>query len=302
MAFLLLKNGGLAPLILMPCYFPFKRDGIPLPCGKCPYCLRRRATNWVFRCMQEAKVADTAHWVTFTYEQPKITPNGFMTLDKLTFQKFMKRLRKLHKKGHRPIKYFACGEYGDQTERPHYHAVIFNADIQLIEQAWQGEYTSVDQHTGEIYSTIGGILHFDQVNSNTVMYTAKYMMKKQKIPKFKGDDRLPQFQLFSKGLGINYLTPQTVDFHLSDITRLYATVDGVKVALPRYFREKIYTEEQRAEQALYAQAEAEQTYNKQYKEYLKFRFKGQTFEEFRYSRKMNALEHFNKDVKERDKL
>jgi hypothetical protein len=39
------------------------------------------------------------------------------------FQKFMKRLRDRIKP--LKIRFFHCGEYGDKTRRPHYHALIF---------------------------------------------------------------------------------------------------------------------------------------------------------------------------------
>jgi len=59
-----------------------------------------------------------------------------MTLKKTDIQKFFKRLRKCHGKKHKSIKYYAVGEYGGQTLRPHYHIVIFNADINYFERAW----------------------------------------------------------------------------------------------------------------------------------------------------------------------
>jgi hypothetical protein len=39
------------------------------------------------------------------------------------FQIFMKRLR--HRVKPLKIRFFHCGEYGDKTRRPHYHALIF---------------------------------------------------------------------------------------------------------------------------------------------------------------------------------
>ena len=82
----------------MPCYFPFKKKGedTPLPCGKCPYCLNRRANNWIFRLQQELKRADSALFVTLTYDNPPLS-HGFVrpTVYKPDVQKFFKRLRKI---------------------------------------------------------------------------------------------------------------------------------------------------------------------------------------------------------------
>lgn len=215
-----------------------------------------------------------------------------MTIDKTSLQKFFKRLRKKYSESHPKIKYYAVGEYGTKTLRPHYHAIIFNAHREDILEAWQGVY-------GE---TENGIVHFDLVNENTIMYTTKYMMKEKKIPLFDGDDRNKEFQLFSKGLGISYLSPQVIEWHKADITRLYVTVDGFKKALPRYFRLKIYDEIEREKQAEHAQEKSNQVYDEQYKEYLKHRSKEQTFEQFRFSRKNNAIKAFREHLSQRNKI
>ena len=39
------------------------------------------------------------------------------------------------------IRYFACGEYGDRTARPHYHAIVFGLslssdDKQMVKDSW----------------------------------------------------------------------------------------------------------------------------------------------------------------------
>ena len=56
-----------------------------------------------------------------------------MTLQKSDLQKFFKRLRK---KTHEKISYYAVGEYGDNTQRPHYHIILFNAIPRIVEAAW----------------------------------------------------------------------------------------------------------------------------------------------------------------------
>lgn len=107
---------------------------VPVPCGKCPPCLQRRTAEWCFRIFQESKTHLSASFITLTYEKPPITPNGFMTLHTPDFQKFMKRLRKLHPRGTR-IKYYAVGEYGTERKRPHYHAILFGHIPDLVDKA-----------------------------------------------------------------------------------------------------------------------------------------------------------------------
>jgi hypothetical protein len=66
----------------------------------------------------------------------------------------------------------------------------------------------------------------------------------------KNDDRLPEFSLMSKKLGLNYLSEKIINYHRADIERNFITLeDGKKISLPRYFREKIWTESERRKQA-----------------------------------------------------
>lgn len=106
-----------------------------------------------------------------------------MSLDKTDVQKFFKRLRKAST-GKARIKYYAVGEYGTQTMRPHYHIILFNAQKDLLQAAW---------NLGEI--------HIGDVSGATIAYTLKYVSKEGKIPQHKNDMRRPEFSLMSKGLG-----------------------------------------------------------------------------------------------------
>lgn len=278
----------------MPCYYPIHvknpQGGSLLGnCGQCPYCLQRRANNYIFRCLQQLKVTPLAHFVTLTYEDPPLSPNGFMTLQKSDFQKFMKRLRKRCRPQNNIIKYFACGEYGTQTERPHYHAIIYNAKYEDIEAAW-------NDYPGN------GLLHRDDVNGNTVAYVAKYMLKGKFKRKHKNDDREKEFQLFSKALGVNYINAASIKWHKEDISRQYATINGYKIALPRWFREQLYDEAERNAIQDLSIEEANKRLIKQLNEYEKHGNQAKSFHHFQRERKRNAIENFQKKLAERKKI
>lgn len=208
--------------------YPWDASGkieIPVPCGRCPVCKKTRTNQWMFRLRQENKVALTSHFITLTYDTDHIpiTPNGFPTLDKKAFPLFMKRLRK---KSKGKLKYYAVGEYGSKTSRPHYHAILFNALEKDIHSSW----------------TLGGV-HIGVVNDKTTGYTAKYINKPKRIPAFAADDRIREFSLMSKGIGSSYMSPEMIKYHKSDLSRNFVTIeDGIKLPLPRYYREKIYTD------------------------------------------------------------
>lgn len=207
---------------------------VPVPCGKCPACLSRRTSVWTFRLKTHAKNANTSYFVTLTYDTRfvPITKRGFLTLDKRHVQLYFKRLRKSHPKEVQ-IKYYLAGEYGSKTFRPHYHIILFNADIELIHKAWD---------KGEV--------HIGELTEASAAYTAKYINKGKIIPMHQNDDRLPEFSLMSKKLGLNYLSEKIINYHRADIERNFITLeDGKKISLPRYFREKIWTEQERRIQA-----------------------------------------------------
>ena len=98
-------------------------DGMYVPCGRCIACRIRKREEWTIRLLHELKYHADAVFVTLTYndESLPINQKGYPTLRKKHLQDFFKRLRinldrDYH---HRKIKYFACGEYGDCTGRPH---------------------------------------------------------------------------------------------------------------------------------------------------------------------------------------
>lgn len=173
--------------------FRLKDSEIDVPCGKCPKCRRRRADGWAFRLMQEEKRSFSAHFITLTYDTKfvPITQSGFMSVSKRDCQNFFKRLRKrvVGNSGESAIKYYLAAEYGGKTWRPHYHALVFNvANITDVDAAWNL-----------------GAVHYGKVTDASVGYTLKYMCKPKRVPAHRNDDRLPEFGLMSKGLGVGYL-------------------------------------------------------------------------------------------------
>jgi len=153
-----------------------------------------------------------------------------MSLVKSDVQKFIKRLRKAHGQFHTPIKYYAVGEYGGKTLRPHYHIILYNARVELVQGAWSL-----------------GQIHYGTVEGASIGYCLKYISKPRRIPIHANDDRVPEFALISQGLGSNYLTDAMINFHGDDLlNRMYCTIeDGKKISMPRYYKDKLYSDEER---------------------------------------------------------
>lgn len=145
---------------------------LQIPCGQCILCRLEHARQWAVRITHEATLHDASSFITLTYNDENLPPHSGLRYADL--QKFWKRLRKKLGK----LRYYAVGEYGDETHRPHYHACLFGHAFTdnrimlrtqptllwthpMLEEAWGMGNVSV------------GALTFE-----TAQYTAAYVTKK----------------------------------------------------------------------------------------------------------------------------
>lgn len=203
--------------------------GKPLlvPCGKCVACLHNKRQEWSFRLLQEWKRSVTAAFITLTYH-PKFVPDSGVS--KRHLQLFIKRLRKneenvLQRKS--SLRYYAVGEYGSHTARPHYHIILFGQETgdETIRKSWR----IGDQEIG--------IVHIGKVTEASIRYTTKYVIQRSIVP----CQVARPFALMSRsyGLGGFYLTEEMIKWH-RDNKANYTNVYGEKGRLPRYYKDKIW--------------------------------------------------------------
>lgn len=155
------------------------RDGyedrpVVVPCGQCTGCRLERSRVWAVRCMHEASLYDNNAFITLTYSDSNV-PYG-NTLVKSDFQKFMKKLRFHYGDG---IRFFHCGEYGEKTSRPHYHALIFNFDFddrKPWKQNSNGDTVFVSEKLEDLWGL--GMTSVGDVTFESAAYVARYIMKK----------------------------------------------------------------------------------------------------------------------------
>lgn len=220
----------------MPCYSPYYVEtpkaaalgysrGIPVPCGKCPNCKRRRVAEWAFRLRKEDEISPAAFFVTLTYISAPMSANGMMTLKPRDLTLFWKRLRKA---GHK-FRYYAVGEYGTLRKRPHYHAIVFMADA----------ITQTDFHVACYQAWALGQVDVGSVSGASIAYTLKYIDKPSRIPEHPRDDRVKEFSRSSNNLGANYMTDDIKDYHNTHLDKLYVLLDGYKVPMSKYYRDRI---------------------------------------------------------------
>lgn len=144
-----------------------------VPCGQCMGCRIARAREWAIRCMHEASEHQHNQFLTLTYADEHLPQWG--SLDKSAFPLFMKRLRK--EIGYR-VSYFYVGEYGENTKRPHYHALLFGLAVPDA-VAWT-EHDKGKLYTSQALTRLWGQGHvvIGPVTYETAAYCARYNMKK----------------------------------------------------------------------------------------------------------------------------
>lgn len=91
-------------------------------CGQCMPCRFNKRRIWSHRIMLEAGQYSDNTFVTLSYADDMLPHDGSVVPKHL--QDWLKRLRKAYEPSR--LRFFAVGEYGDVSQRPHYHAALFN--------------------------------------------------------------------------------------------------------------------------------------------------------------------------------
>lgn len=240
------------------------QEQLEIPCGQCVGCRLEYSRQWANRCMLELEYHDSAYFVTLTYDDAHVPRSHYfqkdeidpltgeytgticpsLTLQKRDFQLFMKRLRK--KFSNDKIRYFACGEYGGDTMRPHYHAIIYGLhldDLKVYKKSPQGHIYYNSKSFQSCWSDDDGkpigYAVLANVTWETCAYTARYIMKKLKGPaaEFYNNFGLqPEFTLMSRKPGIarQYFDDHP-DLYEFDFINIKTEKGGRKFKPPRYY-------------------------------------------------------------------
>lgn len=177
----------------MPCYHPItawhnpdsgvvafskvKNDGneIQIACGQCIGCRLERARQWAIRIMHESQLHEENSFITLTYNDENLPKHNSLVYKH--FQVFIRSLRKRTKK---KIRFFMCGEYGDEKERPHYHAILFGHAFLEDRYYWKksGQEKLYRSPTLERTWTYGDS-NIGNVTFESAAYVARYSLKKK---------------------------------------------------------------------------------------------------------------------------
>lgn len=238
------KNGGNVP----PLPLVETEDGrrvndyrvmaVPVGCGRCIECMKQKSRNWQARLLEEIRSpGEKAYMVTFTFNDEWLTKyrnkhfklKGYdldNAIAKTAVHEFLERWRKKHKKS---IRHWLVTELGQKnTEHMHLHGIVWtDKDPKDINDIWRNGFTFIG----------------DYVNARTVNYIVKYIHKSDELHK-----EYKPVILSSPGIGKGYL--DRIDYKRNkfkgkETKEDYINNKGYKMAMPIYWRNKIYTEEER---------------------------------------------------------
>lgn len=213
---------------------------VPVACGKCMECKKQKANHWRIRLMEEVRQNNNGIFVTLTFSNESITELGKNI--KLTgyerdneiatkgVRRFLERWRKEHKKS---VRHWLITELGHNgTENIHMHGIIWtDKDANEIKKHWKYGYTWLSTDNK------------GYVNDQTVNYIVKYVTKTDIKHK-----EYNQKILTSNGIGrgyINRMDSKNNKYKKEGTNETYRTRNGQKFSLPIYYRNQIYTEEEK---------------------------------------------------------
>lgn len=236
-----------------------KEEAQLLPCGHCTGCKMQNASSWANRMEMELPYHENAWFLTLTYDNEHVPwsynqglgvnkRTGEIEIENLTLnyedmQKFWKRLRRwleYHNRNTGKLMYYQAGEYGGQTHRPHYHAIVYDLPIKKEELKEYKRKNGVIYYNIEWLEKIWGMGHvvITDATWKAMAYTARYTTKKiygKESEKYYEElGVLPERCMMSKkpAIGKRYYEEHKDEIYAKDEIQLK---NGRRTKPPRYF-------------------------------------------------------------------
>lgn len=235
----------------MPCknIMPRNVNGkmVMCPCGVCLSCKIRKMQEWKLRMMMEKKYYADSSFITLTYNDEHLRhlpdskvdmlySDGVFRPRKSILYKDLSDFNKRFRKNFPPssLKFYACGEYGENKLRPHFHSIVFGAGVNsYVRDCLQNDWGMSDSDRFE--GVKAGLAYAE---ADSMLYVTSYTRKKLV-------GKLLQSEYIDKGLappdsrcsqGIGYR------FYLDNRERILRDLciifEGRKYPIPRYFVKK----------------------------------------------------------------
>lgn len=249
----------------MPCFYPIEayrtEDGaivfaergriasvLQLPCGRCVGCRLEYSRVWAVRIMHEARMHERSSFLTLTYDDEHLPYRGMLVYRH--FQLFMKRLRQEVRS---PLRFYACGEYGEKTWRPHFHVCLFGHafDSDRVPTAglfadYRSDYTLYKSESlTKLWNK--GFCSIGELEWKSAGYVARYVLKKvngkaaeqhyERVDDVTGEIYYlpPEFAHMSLKPGIGATWFARYKSEVSVHNRV--VMNGIKMAPPKYYRD-----------------------------------------------------------------
>lgn len=247
------KNGGVIPPV-----FDVRTLWVPVGCQKCMECRKQKARNWQVRLLEDVRHHKNGKFVTFTFSNESIKDlveeirirrskaDSEMTTEEiikegyeldnrvatLAMRRFLERWRKKYKKSLRHWMITELGHNG--TENVHMHGIVWTDEsLEEVEKQWKYGFIWKGKDEGRE----------NYVNEKTVNYLTKYVNKQDNDHK-----EYESKVLTSPGIGLEYISrydSKANRYVDGETNETYQTRTGHKIAMPIYWRNKIYSEEER---------------------------------------------------------
>lgn len=250
------KNGGIIPPV------PDMRVlYVPIGCGYCIECKKQKGKEWQIRLFEDIKEHKNGKFVTLTlsnesysrmhdivqsrkrvknkYVEREDKIEGYELDNAIITQAtryFLELYRKYNKKS---LRHWLVSELGHNgTENIHLHGILYMNDVRDLEKYWKHGFCWYGE---DMYGNIK-----NYVNEETINYITKYVSKIDADHKY-----YSPVILTSAGIGKHYIkntkltNAQLHKFNGEDTNEAYRTNNGYKMGLPKYYRNYLYTDEEK---------------------------------------------------------
>lgn len=164
----------------MRCKAPFVGRSGAYGCKQCRPCRVNSRRIWTFRILLEQLCHEKSSFVTLTYDDDHLPPGG--TLVRKHEVKWKKRMGRALGAG--ALRFFVVGEYGDVTQRPHYHVAVFGGGCAEVDLCREYRRLKAFDKECEFCQTVrrswphGSVIDVGDLNRYSAGYIAGYVTKK----------------------------------------------------------------------------------------------------------------------------
>jgi len=240
------KNGGVIPPV------PDERvKYVPIGCGDCMECRKKKAREWQVRMLEDLRENTNGKFIAFTFSNESIQKlvnmkptkqwpgmkdlEGYELDNEIATRALRLFNERWRKKYGRALRHWFVTELGQEgTENIHLHGIVWtDKTMDEIREVWG---------YGHMWPR-PGCKKKNYVNEQTVNYIIKYVTKKDEDHK-----TYKSVILSSDGIGKSYTKRKDAErnkFKGQDTQEGYRTRTGHKVNMPIYWRNKIYSDEER---------------------------------------------------------